>query len=66
MTDAELYLASRDSLEMEKARTWAELEIACRNIEARHVVEGINDIDRQAYELVRERHKQRVSRAMVA
>lgn len=66
MTDAELYIASRDSLKMEGARTWRDLETVCREIEARHAVEGISEIDRKAYELVREQHKQRVSSAMVA
>ena len=66
MTDAELYLASRDSLAMENARTWEALEAVCRSIEARHAVEGISAIDLAAYEAVKAQHAKRVARVMVA
>lgn len=56
----------RDSLAMENARTWDELQRACINIEARHAVEGVSDVDRAAYEAVKSQHAQRVIRVLVA
>jgi hypothetical protein len=57
--------ALRDSIAMEDCKTWRELEYVCRNIEARHVVEGISDMDRSAYEAVKEQHKRRVLKAVL-
>lgn len=65
MTRDELELAIRDSVQMEAAKTWRELEYICRNIEARHLVEGIDPTDLEAYEHVKEQHTQRVLRAVL-
>jgi len=65
MTTEELELAIRDSVQMESAKTWRDLEYICRNIEARHRVEGISEADLAAYANVKEQHKQRVLRAVL-
>ncbi len=66
MTTDELNLAIRDSIQMEAAKTFRELEYVCRNIEARHQVEGISPADEIAYENVKRRHIERVTRGLVA
>jgi hypothetical protein len=66
MTTTELELAIRDSVQMEGAKSYRELEYVCRNIEARHRVEGISDADLAAYENVKAEHIKRVVRGMVA
>lgn len=66
MTTAELELAIRDSVAMETAKTFRELEYICRNIEARHAIEGISAADLIAYENVKAQHVKRVIRGMVA
>lgn len=66
MTRAELELALRDSVEMESAKTWRELDYICRNIEARHRVEGITAADLASYENVKKRHVERVVMGVVA
>ncbi len=66
MTTDELELAIRDSVQMESAKTFNELAYICRNIEARHIVEGISDADRAAYENVKAQHVMRVTKAVLA
>lgn len=65
MTTAELELAIRDSIQLEGCKTFRDLEYACKNIEARHLVEGINADDKEAYENVKLRHYERVSRMIL-
>ena len=48
-------------ISMESAKTYSELETICRNIEARHSVEGISGTDERAYELVKAAHVKRVA-----
>lgn len=55
-----------DIIKMEGTKTYLELEIMCRNIEAQHHVEGISDTDRRAYELVKAAHVKRVARSFAA
>lgn len=55
-----------DSIAMENAKTWDELNAICMGIEAKHRVEGIAEVDRKAYEMVKQEHARRVARAMVA
>lgn len=62
MTTAELDTALRDSVLLESCKTEAELSYACRNIEARHAVEGISDIEQAAWEAVKAAHVRRVYR----
>lgn len=52
--------ALRDSIAMENATTYRALDYACRNIEARHAVEGISAEDRAIYEREKKRHVERV------
>lgn len=59
-----LELAIRDSIAMEDAKTFNELSYICRNIEARHAVEGISDSDLAAYENVKAQHVRRVTNAV--
>jgi hypothetical protein len=66
MTSDELALAIRDSVAMENCKTYSELEYVCRNLEARHKVEGISPMDLAAYENVKRQHILRVCRGMVA
>lgn len=66
MTTEELELAIRDSVAMENCKTYSELEYVCRNLEARHVVEGISPMDLAAYENVKRQHTLRVCRGLVA
>lgn len=66
MTTDELDMAIRDSIQMEGAKTFRELDYACRNIEARHRVEGISEADEIAYENVKRRHLERVLRGVKA
>lgn len=60
MTTDELALAIRDSVAMENCKSYDDLAYCCRNLEARHAVEGISDIDRAAYENVKRQHTLRV------
>ena len=66
MTTEELNLAIRDSIQMEGAKTFRELEYVCRNIEARHRVEGISEPERVVYEAEKRRNVLRVMRAVNA
>jgi hypothetical protein len=66
MTKIALDTALRDSLAMETARTFMELSYICRNIEARHKVEGITPMDLAAYEAVKAQHVRRVVMAVPA
>lgn len=65
MTTAELELAIRDSIQLEAAKTLRELDYICRNIEARHKVEGITPADLAAYENCKRQHYERCARTMV-
>jgi hypothetical protein len=65
VTTAELELAIRDSIQLEGAKTLRELDYICRNIEARHKVEGISAMDLAAYENVKRRHYERCARTML-
>lgn len=62
MNDLETML--RDSIQMENCKTYRELEYVCRNIEARHRVEGIGEHDRRTYEAEKDKHTTRVLRAV--
>jgi hypothetical protein len=64
MNHTELLL--RDSLQIETAKTVRELDYIVRNIEARHAVEGISDIDRAAWENLKRQHIARVYRVVAA
>lgn len=66
MTTDQLNLAIRDSVAMEAAKTYRELEYVCRNIEARHTVEGIGPAEQIAYQNERAKHIMRVARAVLA
>lgn len=62
----QLEMAIRDSIAMEACKTWRDLEYCCRNIEARHAVEGLSKEARDLYEAEKARHAERCARAMVA
>lgn len=49
-----------DSLRMAEAKTPAELSAACADIEARMERDGVTDIDRRLYQVVKEREARRV------
>jgi hypothetical protein len=61
-----LDLLLRDSLAMENCKTFSELSYCTRNIEARHAVEGITAVEREAYEAMKAQHVKRVAPALVA
>lgn len=66
MTTDQLNLAIRDSVAMENAKTFSELDYACRNIEARHRVEGISAEDEAWYDTLKRKHLERVCGGLVA
>lgn len=66
MTTDQLNLAIRDSVAMENAKTFSELDYACRNIEARHRVEGISAEDEVWYDTLKRKHLVRVCGGLVA
>jgi len=61
MSVMELDTLLRDSIALENAKSWRELEYVCRNIEARHKVEGISPVEKAAYENVKREHLLRVA-----
>ena len=66
MTTDELELAIRDSVALEGCKTERELHYAVRNIEARHAVEGISEMDKAAWENVKRQHIARIYRTVAA
>jgi len=66
MNSDETELALRDSLHMENCKTANELHYAIRNIEARHVVEGITPMNLAAWENVKRQHIERVYKVAAA
>ena len=57
---SELDTLLRDSIQLENAKTYRELDYAVRNIEARHKVEGIDPMEQAAWENVKRQHVERV------
>ncbi len=65
-TTHDLDLAIRDSIAMEAASTWRDLDYVCRGIEARHAVEGVSKQAREIYEAEKAKHAKRVALRVVA
>jgi hypothetical protein len=65
-TTQDLDLAIQDSIALENAKTERELHYVCRNIEARHSVEGISPMALEAYENEKRRHIARIYRSVAA
>jgi len=62
----QLEMAIRDSIAMEAASTWRDLEYVCRGIEARHAVEGVSKDALALYEEEKAKHAKRVALRVVA
>lgn len=56
----------RDSLALESARTPEQFSRIVADIEARHAVEGISNIDHEAWEAVKRRHAERIAAVVAA
>ena len=56
----------RDSLQIETAKTARELAYCIANIEARHAVEGISDMDLAAWENLKRQHIERIYKVAAA
>lgn len=65
-TTHDIDLALQDSIALENAKTERELHYVCRNIEARHAVEGISPMALEAYEDEKRRHIARIYRMAAA
>jgi hypothetical protein len=65
-TTHDLDLAIRDSIAMESAATWRDLEYVCRGIEARHAVEGVSKGALALYEEEKAKNAKRVALRVVA
>jgi hypothetical protein len=65
-TTHDIDLALQDSIALENAKTERELHYVCRNIEARHAVEGISPLALKDYEDEKRRHIARIYRMAAA
>jgi hypothetical protein len=65
-TTHDIDLALQDSIALENAKSERELHYVCRNIEARHSVEGISPMALEAYEDEKRRHIARIYRMAAA
>lgn len=55
-----------DVIRMEVAKTWAELEAVCRDLDAAYEVEGVHPDIRRAYENLKTHHARRVAGTVTA
>lgn len=55
-----------DVIRMEGAKTWAELEAICRDLDAAYEVEGVHPDIRRVYENLKTHHARRVAGSFAA
>ncbi len=65
-TTHDIDVALQDSIALETAKTERELHYVCRNIEARHAIEGISPMALELYQDEKRRHIARIYRMAAA